>query len=77
MVFTSVDLPAPLSPTSATTSPALTSKSTPPSACTAPNRFSTPRSESKAPFEVICVLSKIAQNTGGPGGTRRPTLSHR
>src|SRR6187551_1378108 len=38
----SVDLPAPLSPTSATTSPAWTSKSTSVSASTAPNRFVTP-----------------------------------
>src|SRR4051794_26612912 len=38
----SVDLPAPLSPTSATTSPAWTSKSTPVSASTAPNRLVTP-----------------------------------
>ena len=34
--FTSVDLPAPLSPTRATTSPPRTSKSTPSSACTGP-----------------------------------------
>src|SRR5258705_12349270 len=38
----SVDLPAPLSRTSATTSPALTSKSTSVRASTAPNRFVTP-----------------------------------
>src|SRR3954466_10878093 len=38
----SVDLPAPLSPTSATTSPAWTSKSTSVRASTAPNRFVTP-----------------------------------
>src|SRR4051812_49924352 len=37
--FTSVDLPAPLSPTSAITSPARTSKSTSSSACTEPNVF--------------------------------------
>src|SRR4051794_39543804 len=37
-----VDLPAPLSPTSATTSPAWTSKSTSVRASTAPNRFVTP-----------------------------------
>src|SRR5579862_1898152 len=35
--LTSVDLPAPLSPTSAMTSPSRTSKLTPASACTEPN----------------------------------------
>ena len=39
-----VDLPAPLSPTRATTSPASTLKSTSVSACTAPNRLFTPLS---------------------------------
>src|SRR3954451_113789 len=43
IVLTKVDLPAPLSPTSATTSPAATSKSTSWRACTAPNRLDTPR----------------------------------
>src|SRR3954452_11363572 len=61
MVFTRVDLPAPLSPTRATTSPALTSKSTPSSAWTAPNRLLTPPSASRAPFELIRLfLSSIA-----------------
>src|SRR3954454_4643325 len=44
ITFTSVDLPAPLSPTRATTSPAPTEKSTVVSACTAPKRSETPRS---------------------------------
>src|SRR2546423_9068338 len=39
-----VDLPAPLSPTSAMTSPSRTSKSTSASACTDPNDFEMPRS---------------------------------
>src|SRR5512132_2241431 len=39
-----VDLPAPLSPTSAITSPWRTSKSTSVSACTEPNDFEIPRS---------------------------------
>src|SRR4051794_3555457 len=43
--LTSVDLPAPLSPTSATTWPGPTSRSTSVSAATAPNVFETPRSE--------------------------------
>ena len=42
----SVDLPAPLSPTSAITSPARTSKSTSVSACTEPKLFEMPRSSS-------------------------------
>src|SRR5215217_6925279 len=57
MTFTSVDLPAPLSPTRPTTSPARTSKSTPPSACTAPKRFVTPCSASSGslPLAVLVV----------------------
>src|SRR4051795_12603976 len=42
MTLTSVDLPAPLSPTRPTTSPAWISRSTPSSAWTAPNRLLTP-----------------------------------
>src|SRR2546428_2373618 len=44
MILTRVLLPAPFSPTSACTSPAWTSKSTPRSARTAPNDLVTPRS---------------------------------
>src|SRR5882757_6845349 len=44
-ILTSVDLPAPLSPTIATTSPACTSMSTPLSARTAPKRLLMPRSD--------------------------------
>src|SRR6187551_930991 len=43
MHLISVDLPAPLSPTRAITSPARTSKSTPSSAVTDPKLFETPR----------------------------------
>src|SRR5690348_13939626 len=46
MDLISVDLPAPLSPTSAMTSPLRTSKSTSVSACTEPNDFDTFRSSS-------------------------------
>ena len=42
MVFTSVDFPAPLSPTRATTSPGRTSKSTSLSAWTGPKLLLTP-----------------------------------
>src|SRR5919201_4804239 len=49
----SVDLPAPLSPTSAITSPSRTSKSTSVSACTDPNDLETPRSSRVgAPFPL-------------------------
>ena len=44
MTLTRVDLPAPLSPTRATTSPASHSKSTSDRACTAPKRLLTPSS---------------------------------
>src|SRR5262245_43657793 len=39
MIFTSVDFPAPFSPTRAWTSPASRSSETPSSACTPPNDF--------------------------------------
>src|SRR4051812_9067480 len=63
--LTSVDLPAPLSPTRAMTSPARTSKSTPRRACTAPNRLCTPRSSSSG-----VSLTALAPFAGGtpPGG---------
>src|SRR5436190_6909312 len=55
MVLTSVDLPAPLSPTSPTTSPAFTSKSMSLSACTGPNRLLTPFSCSRGAFAFMSV----------------------
>ena len=58
IALTSVDLPAPLSPTSATTSPAWTSKSTSVSASTGPKLLLTPSSASSAPLLSSCrVLS--------------------
>jgi hypothetical protein len=42
MIFTSVDLPAPLSPSNATTSPAFTAKSTSRKASTAPKLLDRP-----------------------------------
>src|SRR4030095_2020318 len=57
-IFIRVDLPAPFSPASATTSPALIWKSTPLSACTPPKRFSIPRICSTALFICfLCVFS--------------------
>ena len=48
MILISVDLPAPLSPTSATTSPGATSRLTSVSACTAPNLLLMPSRERTA-----------------------------
>src|SRR6476619_6018885 len=67
MVLTSVDLPAPLSPTRATTSPAWTSKSMSLSACTAPKRFDTPDSDRTAVVagERVAVMSVLQVVPGG------------
>src|SRR3954452_20492380 len=60
MTLTSVDLPAPLSPTRPTTSVGLTSKSTLSSAWTAPNRLLTPRSSSSGAVAVaVAFMSGI------------------
>src|SRR5689334_10726330 len=69
MVLTSVDLPAPLSPTRATTSPAWTSKSMSLSACTAPKRFETPDSDRTAVVagERVAVMSVLQVVPGGAG----------
>src|SRR4051812_31684609 len=69
MTFTSVDLPAPLSPTRATTSPAWTEKSTPDSACTAPKRFEMPRSSRTGVVSVMsgdlsCLLADARVGAG-------------
>src|SRR4051812_9359440 len=63
MALISVDLPAPLSPTSATTSPAPTSKSTSVRASTAPKRLVTPltsrRGFSGAAVAEAVVMSRV------------------
>src|SRR6476661_5930586 len=64
IVLTSVDLPAPLSPTSPTTSPAFTSKSMLLSACTGPNRLLTPFSCNRGAFEF---MSDPFRSWGLPG----------
>ena len=67
--LTSVDLPAPLSPTSAVTSPARTVKSTPCSTCTGPKCLSTPRS---------CRIGSVTATPPGSarmrGRDRRPRI---
>src|SRR5215212_7482976 len=60
MALMSVDLPAPLSPTTATTSPAWTSKSTSVSASTAPNRLVTPLSSRSGPSEAAVAVVTVA-----------------
>src|SRR5438046_6603707 len=52
----SVDLPAPLSPTSAITSPLRTSRSTSVSAWTEPNDLETPRSSSRGTSDTAAPL---------------------
>src|SRR3954451_4980017 len=56
MTLTSVDLPAPLSPTRPTTSSALTPKPTSSSAWTAPKRLLTPRRSSSGAVAVAVAL---------------------
>ncbi|MEK8172853.1 hypothetical protein NKH77_39085 [Streptomyces sp. M19] len=63
-------MPAPLSPTRATTSPAWTSRCMSVSACTAPNRLEIPRNANTGPFGTmaISVLREgitLACSTGG------------
>src|SRR5919206_2623423 len=58
MHLISVDLPAPLSPTSAITSPSRTSKSTSWSACTEPKLFETSRSSRVGGFAFTRVFYK-------------------
>src|SRR5919108_285925 len=67
IVFTSVDFPAPLSPTSATTSPAWTSKSTSLSAWTGPKLLLTPSSARTGvlPFELI-LRRLLSAGLGAP-----------
>ena len=62
----SVDLPAPLSPTSAITSPARTSKSTSVSAWTEPKLFETPRSSSNGVVVGAVVVMRVSSVTRVP-----------
>ena len=65
MHLISVDLPAPLSPTSAMTSPAATWKSTSKSAWTAPKLLETPRS-SRTGVSVTFAPSSPSAARGAP-----------
>src|SRR4029077_6610911 len=64
MHLTSVDLPAPLSPTSAITSPLRTSKSTSVSACTEPNVFDRPRISRSG----VSLMVRLGTTVEAPGG---------
>src|SRR3954470_14524724 len=67
MVFTSVDLPAPLSPTRATTSAGWTRKSTPSSAWTGPKLLLTPSRERTGWIELMtCTLFSACWPGGRP-----------
>src|SRR3954463_759581 len=68
MTLTSVDLPAPLSPTRPTTSPAPTWKSTPSRAWTAPKRLLTPRSSSSGAVAVAVSLMPGSSSRSGDAG---------
>src|SRR3954447_15375456 len=68
MTLTSVDFPAPLSPTRPTTSPAARAKSTPSSAWTAPKRLLTPRSSrSGAAVVTSDIFALLASGPGDAG----------
>src|SRR5437588_4138797 len=67
----SVDLPAPLSPTSAIVSPARTSKSTSCNASTEPKCLETPRSSRRG---VSSLTGGGCCTTEGAPGSRRPLL---
>ena len=72
IALTSVDLPAPLSPTSATTSPAWTSKFTSESASTGPNLLLTPLNVSRAPLVLICRSFRVAAQPGAAAAAAAP-----
>src|SRR4051794_13302672 len=71
-----VDLPAPLSPTSAMTWPGATWKSTWYRACTAPKLFDTPRSSRMGSLLLTLSLrSRRLRPAGGAARTRRPPMA--
>src|SRR5881396_66361 len=69
MLFTSTDLPAPLSPRRAVTSPARTSRSTFVRACTGPNAFEIPRKRSRG-SELESVLTSPHSIRADPAAPR-------
>src|SRR4051794_27598199 len=71
-IFTSVDLPAPFSPTSACTSPACRSSDTSSSARIAPNDFDACRRER---IGCCSVTWRSSRNAGVPARPARPSCS--
>src|SRR5579875_2698041 len=71
MMLTSVDLPAPLSPTSPTTSPVCSDRSTPRSACTLPYRLVTWRTSTRGGS----VAAAAALDPAGAGDLSVPAAS--
>ena len=69
-ILSSVDLPAPFSPTSACASPAATSKLTPPSARTAPNDLRTSRKDTAG--ALMRAHHRRNRRPRSPANTRRP-----
>src|SRR5437868_1828509 len=72
MHLISVDLPAPLSPTSAITSPARTSKSTSLSAWTEPKLLEMPRNSSVGAEVAVAAFMKGAERVGTGTPHERP-----
>src|SRR5690606_39684304 len=68
-----VDLPAPLSPTRATTSPAYTSSEASVSACTAPNRLEMPTSDRRGSRATSLPFLAVLQPPAVPAGAGRVT----
>src|SRR5213078_3300496 len=67
MHLTSVDLPAPLSPTSAVTSPACAVKSTSRRTCTGPKLLLMPRSSSRGAALAVTVSPRWVTPVPAPG----------
>src|ERR671924_408921 len=78
IVFTSVDFPAPLSPTSATTSPAWTSKSTSLSAWTGPKLLLTPSRDRTGVLPFVLILRRLLSSEAwGRPVEGAPIVPHR
>src|SRR5207244_7099614 len=75
-ILSSVILPVPFSPTTATSSPAATSRSTPVSTCRRPNDLRTPRAASaaiaSAPFPAEPVTASLVRPVPAGQGAARP-----
>jgi hypothetical protein len=70
-IFTSVDLPAPFGPSRPTSSPSATSRSTPPSAVTAPYRFARPCARNAATWPSLRRATALLFSHGPDRARRR------